>query len=100
MPGLSRPGAPGRAEPALVLEAAVPITVKGPARFLEELAGHMAAHPDALTSGDTRGPPVLPRLTHDEAAVAVWKAEVWPEIKEWRGTWAPMSASRTRQARG
>ena len=44
--------------------------------------------------------PVRQALERDEAAVAVWKAEVWPEIKEWRGTWAPMSASRTRQARG
>jgi hypothetical protein len=51
-------------EATAVLEAAVPITVKGPARSLEELAGHMSAHPDALTSGDTRCPPVLLRLTH------------------------------------
>jgi hypothetical protein len=54
----------GTEEARKVLEAAVPITVKGPGRFLEELAGHMAAHPDALTSGDTRCPPVLLRLTH------------------------------------
>ena len=44
--------------------------------------------------------PVRQALERDEDAVAVWKAEVWPEIKEWRATWAPTSASRTRQARG
>src|SRR5262245_55023064 len=49
-------------EATAALEAAVPITVKGPARFLEELAGHIADHPDALTSGDSRCPPVLLRL--------------------------------------
>ena len=38
--------------------------MRGPARFLEELAGHMAAHPGALTSGDTHCPPVLLRLAH------------------------------------
>jgi hypothetical protein len=35
------------------LEAAVPIPVRGAARFLEELTGHMDAHPDGL-------PPVIP----------------------------------------
>src|SRR5260370_41332050 len=44
--------------------------------------------------------PVRQALERDEDAVAVWKAEVWPQIKEWRATWAPTSASRTRQARG
>src|SRR5205809_5466796 len=44
--------------------------------------------------------PVRQALERDEEAVAVWKAEVWPDIKEWRATWAPTSASRTRQARG
>jgi len=44
------------------LVAAVPIPVRGAARFLEELAGHLAAHPDALTSGSSLCPPVLPRL--------------------------------------
>ena len=39
-------------------------------------------------------------LERDEEAVAVWKAEVWPDIKGWRATWAPSSASRTRQGRG
>ncbi len=51
-------------EATAALEAAVPIAVRGPARFLEELAGHMAANPGALTSGDTRCPQVLLRLTH------------------------------------
>jgi hypothetical protein len=58
LPVLSTSGA------TAVLEAAVPITARGPARFLEELAGHMASHPGALTSGDTHCPPVLLRLTH------------------------------------
>jgi transposase len=44
--------------------------------------------------------PVRQAMERDEDAVAVWKAEVWPEIKGWRATWAPTSASRTRQARG
>ena len=44
--------------------------------------------------------PVRQALERDEDAVAVWKDQVWPEIKEWRATWAPTSASRTRQARG
>jgi len=59
----------GAEEATAVLEAAVPITVKDPARFLEELA----AHPDGLTSGDSRCPPVLLRLTHllHEAAYPV-----------------------------
>ena len=44
--------------------------------------------------------PVRQAMERDDAAVAVWKAEVWPEIKGWRATWAPSSASRTRQGRG
>jgi transposase len=44
--------------------------------------------------------PVRQAMERDEAAVAVWKAEVWPDIKGPRVTWAPGSASRTRQARG
>ena len=44
--------------------------------------------------------PVRRALERDEEAVAVWKAEVWPQIKARRATWAPTSASRTRQARG
>jgi putative transposase len=44
--------------------------------------------------------PVRQALERDEDAVAVWKAEVWPDIKAPLVTWAPSSASRTRQARG
>ena len=44
--------------------------------------------------------PVRQALERDEAAVAVWKDQVWPEIKKWRATWAPTSASRTKRARG
>jgi transposase len=44
--------------------------------------------------------PVRRALERDEEAVAVWKAEVWPDIKPPRATWAPSSALRTRQARG
>jgi len=47
-----------------VLQAAVPIPVRGAARLLEELTAHLAAHPDALTSGDSLWPPVLLRVTH------------------------------------
>ena len=54
----------GTGETHGVLVAAVPIPVRGPARILEELAGHLASHPDALTSGDTRCPPVVLRLAH------------------------------------
>jgi putative transposase len=44
--------------------------------------------------------PVRQALERDEDAVAVGKAEVWPQIKAPLATWAPISASRTRQARG
>jgi transposase len=44
--------------------------------------------------------PVRQAMERDEAAIAVWKAEVWPAIKAPRATWADTSASRTRQARG
>ena len=44
--------------------------------------------------------PVRQAMERDDAAVAVWKAEVWPDIKVLRATWAPSSASRTRQGRG
>jgi transposase len=44
--------------------------------------------------------PVRQALERDEEAVAVWKAEVWPDIKAPRTTWVPSSASRTRRARG
>jgi len=51
---------PQQAAAALVV--AVPIPVRGAARFLEELAGHLTAHRDALTSGSSLCPPVLLRL--------------------------------------
>src|SRR5260370_2365565 len=44
--------------------------------------------------------PVRQSMERDEDAVAVWKAEVWPDIKAPRATWAPSSASRTRPASG
>jgi putative transposase len=44
--------------------------------------------------------PVRQAVERDEEAVAAWKAGVWPGIKAPRATWAPGSASRTRQARG
>jgi transposase len=44
--------------------------------------------------------PVRQAMERDESAVAVWKNEVWPQIKGPRATWAPISVSRTRQARG
>ncbi|WUS60960.1 winged helix-turn-helix domain-containing protein [Kitasatospora herbaricolor] len=43
--------------------------------------------------------PVRRALERDEAAVEVWKEQVWPQVKEWRRTWVPTSASRTRQDR-
>ncbi|MFD9825508.1 winged helix-turn-helix domain-containing protein [Streptomyces violascens] len=43
--------------------------------------------------------PVRRALERDEAAIEVWKTEVWPRVKVPRTTWAPTSASRTRQAR-
>jgi transposase len=43
--------------------------------------------------------PVRQAMERDEDAVAVWKDQVWPDIKAPRATWAPSSASRTRQAR-
>jgi hypothetical protein len=54
----------GTQEARAALEAAVPMTMKGqgPAWFLEELAAHMTAHPDALTSGSSLCPLVLLRL--------------------------------------
>ena len=44
--------------------------------------------------------PVRQALERDQEAVAVWKDQVWPDIKAPRATWAPGSASRTRQGRG
>jgi transposase len=44
--------------------------------------------------------PVRQAMERDDEAVAVWKDRVWPDIKARRATWAPGSASRTRQGRG
>jgi putative transposase len=44
--------------------------------------------------------PVRQAMERDDEAVAVWKDQVWPDIKARRVTWAPSSASRTRRARG
>jgi transposase len=44
--------------------------------------------------------PVRQAMERDDAAVAVRKDQAWPDIKAPRVTWAPSSASRTRQARG
>jgi transposase len=44
--------------------------------------------------------PVRQAMERDDAAVIVWKAGVWPDIKGRRATWVPSSASRTRRARG
>ena len=44
--------------------------------------------------------PVRQAMERDDEAVAVWKAEVWPDIKGRRATWAPSYVSRTRQGRG
>jgi transposase len=44
--------------------------------------------------------PVRQAMERDERAIAVWKAEVWPQLKGPRATWVPSSASRTRRARG
>ena len=44
--------------------------------------------------------PVRQAMERDDEAVAAWKEQVWPDIKARRATWAPSSASRTRQARG
>jgi transposase len=44
--------------------------------------------------------PVRQAIERDEEAIAVWKEQVWPDIKARRATWAPTSASRMRQARG
>jgi putative transposase len=37
--------------------------------------------------------PVRQAMERDDAAVAVWKAEVWPDIKAPRATWAPLSVA-------
>lgn len=44
--------------------------------------------------------PARRAVERDEEAIAAWKAEVWPQIKGPRRTWAPGSASRTKRGRG
>ena len=44
--------------------------------------------------------PARRAIERDDAAIEVWKAEVWPRVKRSRRTWAPGSVSRTRQASG
>ena len=44
--------------------------------------------------------PVRQAMERDDEAVAVWKDQVWPDIKGRHGTWAPSYVSRTRQGRG
>jgi putative transposase len=44
--------------------------------------------------------PVRQALERDEEAIVVRKDQVWPDIKAPLATWAPTSASKTRQARG
>lgn len=43
--------------------------------------------------------PLRRAIERDDEAIEVWKAEAWPQVKGLRRTWAPTSASRTRQAR-
>jgi len=43
--------------------------------------------------------PVRRAVERDEEAIAVWKQEVWPQVKPWQRTWAPTSASKTRRGR-
>ncbi|MFV2198950.1 helix-turn-helix domain-containing protein [Nocardiopsis sp. LOL_012] len=44
--------------------------------------------------------PVRRALERDDEEIEVWKAKVWPQVKQPRRTWAPTSASRTRRGRG
>ncbi|MEV6150584.1 winged helix-turn-helix domain-containing protein [Nonomuraea sp. NPDC052129] len=44
--------------------------------------------------------PVQRALERDEEAITAWKEQVWPAVKPPRRTWAPTSASKTRQVRG
>lgn len=39
-------------------------------------------------------------IERDDQAVEVWKAQVWPQVEASRATWAPGSASKTRQVKG
>jgi transposase len=44
--------------------------------------------------------PLRRALERDDAAIEVWKEQVWPQVKASRRTWAPTCASRTSRARG
>jgi putative transposase len=44
--------------------------------------------------------PVRQAAERDERAIAAWRQEVWPAVKPPRRTWAPTSASPTKQVRG
>ncbi len=43
--------------------------------------------------------PARQAAERDEAAIAAWREETWPVVKEPRRTWAPGSASKTSPAR-
>ncbi|MFC9848537.1 winged helix-turn-helix domain-containing protein [Streptomyces sp. NPDC060223] len=43
--------------------------------------------------------PARKATERDEPRIAVWKEEQWPVIRRGRRSWAPGSASRTRQVR-
>jgi transposase len=43
--------------------------------------------------------PTRRAVERDEARIVAWREEQWPVIKQWRRTWAPGSASKTRPAR-
>jgi putative transposase len=49
--------------------------------------------------GWTSQVPVRRAVERDENAIEVWKEQVWPRVKAPRRTWAPTSASKTRQGR-
>ncbi|MFI0425238.1 winged helix-turn-helix domain-containing protein [Spongiactinospora sp. 9N601] len=44
--------------------------------------------------------PARRALERDGEAIALWKAEVWPTVKQQRRAWGPTSASKTRPGRG
>ncbi|MEU5992468.1 winged helix-turn-helix domain-containing protein [Spirillospora sp. NPDC047418] len=39
-------------------------------------------------------------IERDDHAVQVWKEQMWPQVEPPRATWAPGSASKTRQVKG
>jgi putative transposase len=44
--------------------------------------------------------PARRAIERDDAAIEVWKKEVWPAVEKPRRTWAPGSVSKTNRARG